>query len=296
MEGGQLIRVKKGWFVTAAAWGDLWPEGRHLVEVVAASNDLSGGTHVFSYVSAAVLWKLPLFRVVPLRVHETGTTRMHASSTPGVQRHEDRLPEADVVVVDGIRCTSLERTVLDVARVAAPEVAVAAADAALALRAGADHRAYDERTAEEWRGSMSDRVAGAGSIRGVRQARWVIEFADGRAQLPGESVSRLQLSRLGFAAPSLQVPVPAPDGSIYWVDIGLDDVFAFGEFDGKTKYVDAAMRQGLSIDEVLLREKQREDWIRGTTHRRFARWGDEHIGTPELLGARLASFGIRPRG
>ena len=296
VDGGQLVRVRKGWFVTAAAWIDLWPEGRHLLEVVAASNDLAGGTHVFSHVSAAVLWKLPLFRIVPLRVHETGTTRRHASSTPGVQRHEDRLTEADVAVVDGIRCPSLERTVLDVGRVATPEAAVAVADAALTLGTGMDHRAYDERAAEEWRVSMSERVAGAGAIRGVRQVRWVIEFADGRAQLPGESVSRLQLSRLGFRKLSLQVPVPAPDGSIYWVDIGMDDVLSFGEFDGKTKYLDAAMRQGLSVEEIVLREKQREDWIRGTTHRRFARWGDEHIGTPELLGARLASFGIRPRG
>lgn len=32
------------------------------------------------------------------------------------------------------------------------------------------------------------------------------EFADGRAQLPGESVSRLYLDDLGFARPRLQVP------------------------------------------------------------------------------------------
>ncbi|MFG6444105.1 hypothetical protein ACFXQA_02415 [Microbacterium sp. P07] len=288
--------MRKGWFVTHTAWNDLWPEGRHLVQVAAASNDLVGGTHVFSYVSAAVLWKLPLFRVAPLRVHATGTTRLHAASTPGVQRHEDRLDQADVVVVDGIRCTSLERTALDMARVSTPEAAVAVADAALTVGAGVDYRAYDQRASEEWRESMSERLARVGSIRGIRQARWVMNFADGRAQLPGESVSRLQLSRLGFDSPSLQVPVPGPDGSTYWVDIGLDDVFSFGEFDGKTKYRDAAMLHGLSIDDVLLREKQREDWIRGTTHRRLARWGDEHIGTPELLGERLASFGIRPRG
>jgi len=54
------------------------------------------------------------------------------------------------------------------------------------------------------------------------------------------------------------------------------------------------MRDGLSLEAVLLEEKKREDWIRGRTQRRFARWGNEHVGTPELLAARLAAFGIRP--
>ena len=122
----------------------------------------------------------------------------------------------------------------------------------------------------------------------------MIEFADGRAQLPGESVSRLQLVRLGFARPRLQVPVAGPHGQTYWVDFGLDDVDALGEFDGKGKYLDEAMRDGLSLEAVLLEEKKREDWIRGRTQRRFARWSNEHLGTPELLAARLAAFGIRP--
>ncbi|QNA93347.1 hypothetical protein [Microbacterium sp. Se63.02b] len=107
-------------------------------------------------------------------------------------------------------------------------------------------------------------------------------------------MSRLHLHTLGFAAPELQVPIDGPDGSRYLVDFGLADVRSFGEFDGKTKYLDEAMRSGRSLDQVLLAEKQREDWIRGRTQWRFARWGAEHIRTPAALAARLAAFNISP--
>ena len=37
--------------------------------------------------------------------------------------------------------------------------------------------------------------------------------------------------------------------------------------------------RGRSLEQVMLDEKAREDWIRGTTNRRFPRWGSEHITT-----------------
>ena len=210
-------------------------------------------------------------------------------------RHLAPVPERDIVVRHGIRCTSLERTVFDMCRTLGAESAVAAADAGerqFALRG----RVWDEDAVGFWRRSMSDRVDAASGARGVRQARWVAAFADGRAQLPGESVSRLQLVRLGFMAPQLQVPVAGPTGQTYFVDFGLAEVRAFGEFDGKDKYLDVALRRGAPLEQVLLDEKRREDWIRGTTQWRFARWSDEHSVTPAALAARLASFGIRPPG
>ena len=79
--------------------------------------------------------------------------------------------------------------------------------------------------------------------------------------------------------PQLQVPVAGPTGQTYFVDFGLAEVRAFGEFDGKDKYLDVALRRGAPLEQVLLEEKRREDWIRGTTQWRFARWEDEHSAT-----------------
>ena len=92
----------------------------------------------------------------------------------------------------------------------------------------------------------------------------------------------------------MQVCVPGPRGSTYFVDFGLDDVPAWGEFDGTGKYTDPAMMAGVGYG-PLAAEKEREDWIRGTTHRPFARWGMPHIASAATLGGRLAAFQISPR-
>jgi hypothetical protein len=196
-------------------------------------------------------------------------------------------------VIDGIRCTSLERTVFDVARTCRAEMAIACLDAAL-RSVSVEGRKWDADAHTAWKDRMNARARESAGARGVKQARWLIDIADGHAQLPGESVSRLQLVRLGFARPELQVPVPGPAGRTYWVDFRLKDVGAWAEFDGNDKYLDEAMRSGRSVEEVILEEKKREDWIRGTTQWRFARWEDAHIGSPNALRARLAAFGIHP--
>lgn len=293
LQAGTLVRVRRGWYARSSDWEKLWPEGRHLLSVLACGQEMTGGTHVFSHVSAGAVHGLPAYRMPSSRVHVTGRTSMQAASGASVFRHEDRLAAEDVTVVDGVVCTSLERTAFDLMRLSTPEAAVATADAAL-RRHAYDRFSIDEVATEEWRESMRARARNAGAVRGIRQARWVIEFADGGAQSVGESVSRLQLDRLGFGAMRTQVAVPAPTGGFYWVDLGLDAVSALGEFDGKDKYLDEALRLGLSIEEVVLREKQREDWIRGTTQLPLARWGDEHLVSTDTLGRRLASFNIRP--
>lgn len=289
---GDLVVLRRGAFIEAGDAEQLWPEGRHLAHVIAVARDSRGGA-VASHESAAVLWDLPLYRHRPDRVHLTTPAPARISSGPDVRRHVAPLRAEDVVLRCGIRCTSLARTVFDVIRTVPLETAIACADAAerqMALRG----REWDQDAVLAWREGMQRRLVDSDGARGVRQARWVADFSDGRAQLPGESVSRLRLVRLGFARPRLQVPVPAPNGRRFFVDFGLEDARTFGEFDGQGKYTDEAMRRGIPLQQVLLDEKRREDWIRGTTQWRFVRWEDEHIVSATALGRRLASFGIRP--
>ncbi|MET0860291.1 MAG: hypothetical protein ABW091_04600 [Microbacterium sp.] len=289
---GRVIAVRRGWFMDADDVADLWPEGRHLAHVIAVSRDAANGA-VASYASAGVLWGLPLYRYRPTRVHLTTEYPTRVSSGRDVLRHLEPLADSDIVVRDGIRCTSLQRTVFDMIRSLGPEAAIACADAG-ERRFALHGRIWDEDAVAHWRSGLHGRVDAAAGARGVKQARRIAAFADGLAQLPGESVSRLQLVRLGFAVPELQVPVPKPTGGDYFVDFGLREIRAFGEFDGQDKYLDEAMRRGVSLETVLLEEKRREDWIRGTTQWRFARWGSEHCVTAAALASRLAGFGIRP--
>jgi len=290
VQRGVLFRVRRGWYIAAEERARLWPEEQHRAHVIAVARDATGGA-VMSHTSAAVLWRLPLYRIDCVRVHMTTLPSARISSAPDVKRHVAELPRDDIAVVDGIRCTSLSRTVFDLLGGVPREAAVALADAAERQMAGR-LREWDVDAVTSWRTGLERRLQNAAGSRGIRQARWVAAFSDGRAQLPGESVSRLQLHRLGFARPELQAPVPGPDGATYYVDFRFADRDAFGEFDGKDKYFDEAMRSGRTLEQVLFDEKRREDWIRGTTQSRFARWESDHILTPRTLGRRLEAFGI----
>ncbi|MEU1972612.1 hypothetical protein ABZ477_13195 [Microbacterium sp. NPDC019599] len=277
-------------------WASAFPETRHLLRVVAADSARRTDAVVFSHASAAVLRELPLFRFQPGAVHVAGLhTDGVARTGPLVRHHEVAVPESDRDVVDGIPCTTLERTVFDLIRTTPRETAVAIADAALRLIAyNSGDRTYDEVAADTWRARLHLRIARSTGARGIRQARWIAAFADGRAQLPGESVSRLYLSDLGFAPPRLQVPFPGPNGELLAIDFGLDDVGAWGEFDGEGKYFDPSILGSQTTRQTFAKEKEREDWIRGRSSRRFVRWGMPHIATPAALSQRLSLFGLTP--
>ncbi|GGH37939.1 type IV toxin-antitoxin system AbiEi family antitoxin domain-containing protein [Microbacterium album] len=293
VDEGAFHRVRKGRFVRASIWQRLYPEDRHRLEVAAAAQDLADGEAVFSHESAAVIWGLPLYRHVPDRVHVTAPEGHRGTSSAVVLRHRLELPPEDIAEVHGLRVTSLERTAFDVARTLPTTAALSCLDAAMAIACVREHD-MDPDEAESWRKGLRDRAAAAPGGRGIRRARALIEFADGRAQLPGESVSRLFLHRLGFAPPRLQVRLSGPNGGWIWVDLGLDDVGWWGEFDGKGKYVDEAQRSGRSMEQVIYDEKRREDWIRARTSRGVARWRSEDIRSLDAFAARLRAFGIRP--
>ncbi|MBU4464481.1 MAG: hypothetical protein KKH75_01410 [Actinobacteria bacterium] len=290
---GELCRVHRGRHLPASQWTAAFTEERHLLRVVAVAENMRGSDAVASYVSAGVVWELPLFRIDPARVHLSGAhTSGLVRGSAGVARHGVEVAERDRTSRFGIPCTTLERTVFDVIRGASDETAIACADAALRRVAWDDERRwYDIDAAEEWRSGLCARIDAASGMRGIRRARRIATLADGRAQLPGESVSRLYLLRLGFDVPALQVVIPGPNDEDYRVDFDL--ARAWGEFDGVGKYTDPAMMREVGYA-ALADEKAREDWIRGTTGRTFARWGMVHIPNAATLERRLAAFHVFP--
>ena len=287
--GGELRRLRRGWYIQDAHWRTLWPESRHRAHVVAVHEDARRERPVFALTSAAVLHGLPLYRVAVPRVH-TAVRDAGQNSHGDVVRHAGALADDDVVEVDGMRCTSVQRTVYDLLRLTSPEVGIACIDAVLGQIGGSPRR-YDDAAAERWLAGMADRMTVAG-VRGIRQAHMLLAIADGRAEQPLEAVTTLQLHRLGFRGLELQVPVPGPGTKTYWIDIGIEEIRSFYECDGKTKYTDEALRSGRTLEHVLLDEKQREDWVRGTTDRRVLRGGSEHSVSPAALAKRLTQFGV----
>lgn len=290
--GGAWCRIQPGVYIGRDEWAAARPADRHRFAILATVGRARDAGGVVSHLSAAVLHDLPLYRFRDGPVHTTVPRSAHPPSGRAIRRHTGALGPEDVVEIDGIRCTSLERTVFDIACTEGREMALSCADGAL-RRVAVHGRRFDSDAQTLWRDAMRERVACARGRRGVREAGWVVEFADGRADLPGESVSRLQLHRLGFRDIDLQVAVEGPSGSAYFVDIALRDVRTFWEFDGEVKYRDPSLRGGRSVEDVVLEEKRREDWIRGVTQWRLCRGGFADIASPEALAARLAAFGVR---
>lgn len=288
LRAGDLIRVRRGWFVEGPAWRMLHPEQRHLVQILATASHAQRPP-VFSHQSAAVLHGLPLYRFAWDRVHTVYPGPARQRSSPAVDRHLSPAPFGAfgaLSTLGPIHFTNLMDTVTDLARTATPELALGCADAALHRMSGADQR-------REWLGALNLRLDQRTHAKGNRAARRILALADGSAESVLESVSRLYLRELGFDIRT-QVPVRSITGGSYSLDFELLAHRAFGEVDGRSKYQDPALRGGRSAEEVVIIEKEREDWIRGSTGKRIVRWGYSHLTSRDALAERLRCFGIVP--
>lgn len=239
---GVLRRVRRGFYASVQ------PEdstAQHLLAVRAAAEVMHPGA-VFSYLSAAALHGLPLPPKVEGAVEVTRNGVGGGRRKPAAILHKAPLAAGDVVHIDGFSVTSLERTVVDVARAWPKADALAVVDAALAR--GADL------------GAMTERVRLRRS-HGNARARWVLIFADGRSESYYESLTRLRFHEQGVPPPELQYTVITPGGHLLGVaDFAWPSLGVLGEFDGAAKYGDLR-GEGQSPQQVLAAEKRREEQI-----------------------------------
>jgi very-short-patch-repair endonuclease len=104
-KAGRLHRVHEG--VYAVGHSLLTQEGCWLAAVLA-----SGASAVLSHCSAAALWGIRTDDHGAVDVTAPNRRGRHAS---GIDAHRYSLPESDWTTVRGIRCTTVERTLLDLA-------------------------------------------------------------------------------------------------------------------------------------------------------------------------------------
>lgn len=234
---GTVRRLRRGIVTDVRTTVD--PTAEHLLSVRATATYLGPGT-AFSHYSAAVLHGLPLLAPRLREVTVVRTLGGHGGVHPTIHARAARLESGDTTQIDGLPVTSLARTVSDLIRLMPFPEAVMVLDRALAL--GADRSELSERTREG---------------RGCRMAARAIDFADKRAESPGESLSRVRMSQAGIVMPTLQHVVLDPHGAF----LGRTDFYwkhcdTAGEFDGAVKYDELA--GGRSAAAVLMDEKRRE--------------------------------------
>ncbi len=273
---GRLTRLRPGAYLSSDDERLADPETRHALAARAAVRQHATVDGAASHVSAAALHGLPLWRVPLRRCHVTRPGDSGGRRTTYLHLHRAELAPGEVVLVDGVRVTSPARTVVDVARTLPFEQAVAVADAAL-------HREIVGT------GELADALARAVGARGLPAARRVVAFADGAADGPGESISRVRFARAGLPRPVLQHVVRDTAGRVIArVDFWWPGRGVVGEFDGRVKY-DRLLEPGQNASDVVHREKRREDAVRATGSP-VVRWDWRDLDEFGEVLARLATL------
>jgi len=228
---GGLVRVARGVYLPTAVWRGLDAEGRHLAQIRATALTHPGA--VFSHLSAALLWGLPVVGPLPAVPHVLAPVANGGRSKTGIVRHCVGVPER-VEVLDGVKVADLSRTVLDCVTSAGLDVALPIADAALVsagfVAPGGDRVRLD-------RDALLDALGDVPMNRGSARGRIALELADGRSGSPGESLSRASMHIAGMPAPELQAEFRDRTGRIGFVDFWWPEARLVGEFDGHAKYV-----------------------------------------------------------
>lgn len=288
---GELVRIRSGAYVESGELEGATSRDRYrfLVHAAAAS---SRRPLLFSHDSAAVAWSLPSIGPWSRSVHVLAPRATGGRSHTDIRRH-CLGDDTDTAIIDGIRVTSLARTLVDVACSSTFLRAVTMIDSGLRPPEKKDVRwqlGHAHTSTEELRAALQELLPYPGSARAIK----AIEFGDGRSGSPLESLSRVQMLLLGVAAPELQVPFWDDEGFIgyadfYWPHLGL-----IGECDGKYKYAgEEHSPSGKSAEQVLWEEKRREDRMRAVA-RGFMRWDWDTAFSRPRFAARLRRHGLLP--
>ena len=129
-EKGRERRIARGVYLPGAQWADVSDAEKYRLRVVGIARTRHGQP-VFSFWSAAVLHGLPILGAWPNEVHVTVGRAGGGRSSGQLVRHVTQLRPQDIVERDGIRFTSVARTVVDLATTRDLASAIVTADRAL---------------------------------------------------------------------------------------------------------------------------------------------------------------------
>lgn len=241
---GDLVKMRRGVYATKTAVDEAEsPRARHRLDAGAVVVAL-GLDAVVSHQSAAFLQGLDLLGLredeTPSKVTLTrsGAGRRNRTGIDGAVCYAAELPSAHVHWRDGLQMTTVQRTVVDLARTLPFMDAVVVADSALRVH---------QFTESEYAPFLESCSGWPGATR----AREVVEFADPGTDSPFESCLRVFLRDWGFSPPETQATIHGRTDD-FVVDFLFRAEKTVVEADGDLKYTtqeDALKR--LARDEAL---------------------------------------------
>lgn len=268
-----LIRLRRGVYARSSIAASLAsdPQGDRLLRVAAALA-IAGPAAAASHADAALIYGLDLLDRAPedevsvIRPHNV--TGSHTIRT-GVRVHTALLPPGHVTMRNGVRVTSVARTVVDLARGSSFRSGVVVADSAL-------------RNKLTSKPELESIISQCPRWPGIQRARQVVRFSDARSESAFESIARVIFSEQGLPPPELQVWVGDDDVVIGRADFLWRAHQTIAETDGALKYSDPSRARAQLQRDARLRAAGYE-----VVH---ITWSEAHLAPWQVAESIRAAF------
>ncbi len=273
---GILVRLRHGVYADARRWAESSKADQHRM-LSRGVMRLYDGDVALSHVSAALAYGAPDHGLSLDEVHLTELSGAGERAQAKVRHHRGGCREDEVVLRAGHKITAPARTALDTAALVGRDAAVCVLD-----------WFYQQQLTdpEELRRELRTRSVWSDHL----DLSLKLGYARVGSESVGESLARLAFLDAGLPEPVLQHEVRDDRGWLIGrVDFAWPEHRLIVEFDGREKY-HSMRRDGESIEEMVLREKTREDRLREATGWTVIRitWADLH--QPGRLLARLTRY------
>lgn len=273
VDAGFIVRMRQGAYVLAAVWEVADERERHRL-LLEAVRMLYDETVAASHVSACIEQGGPTWGLDLSNVHLTNLFGRGERGAAKVVHHRGVCSASDITRDAQGWITAPARTALDTACLAGQEAAVAVVDWYLQVGLTTLYELF------ALHGRMTEWPDSLGLHR-------VLALVDGKAESVGETRTRLMCRAQRLPAPIAQYEIRHPSGRLAGrVDFAWPEHRVMLEFDGAIKY-HRYRRPGESLEEMVMREKRREDLLRELTGWTMIRitWAD--LARPAETAARI---------
>ena len=279
---GSIVRVHRGLYAVKEYWERLDPleQVRHIMRSLGRWHE----QWVFCGASAAIMHGLECSYRQSRPIHVAVGKSRRAKNQATIRYHA--LTDSDAVVIDGVKVTSIQRTLVDCAAMMPFRYALSPIDAAL----------RQERISKE---RLLAYVDSPPMLRDRERVRAVLAMGDGRSENGGESECRAVLQEMGFPVHRLQVEFPcrAHPGRVHRVDflwVREDGTLVAAELDGVCKFMDPSRTSGRAVKQVVDAERERQECLRRSGVD-MVRMYYSDLDNPRALTRRLEEARVRSK-
>ena len=198
-------------------------------------------------------------------------TRYRSTREYAIVRQSTRIPDDDVVELEGLRLTTPLRTTADLLRLGRRPYALAAADA----------MAFAKLITPD---DLCSYLGLLHRLPGLPQAQELAARVTDLAESHGESWQRCRILDVGFPCPQLQHPVTDSYGIVRRLDMAYEELRVAAEYDGREFHSTESDRSGDSARRSDLSRREGWRFSLGTYERVFGTSPELDFELGELIG------------